>query len=261
VLGLARKNSIDVVLSPGDTTWAIQLVDDGRGKAVRNRILEKFDALLETIDFEATKGKISTREKRTITARFVSEAAVAFKADAAELQNTIAAAFRTGGRMEVNANFDKIKPNRFPVDFGPSILEGHPNFGRSKPYVPFFLGLRPPLEPVESAVTEAGRTSVIAGDGAVTINVDGRAEIELTIDRIEARPPEAATAAATGISIRVRRGVPPSHSPPASTEAQGSASCSFPDFRRDNCPRSCHDGWARVGRGRACLPGRGDRLQ
>jgi len=109
--------------------------------------MEKFDAFLETFDFVATKGNIPATEKRKLTAKFVQEAVLEFAASEEETANTIAAAWRTGGRMEVSSNFDKIRPNRFPDGFGASILRGHPNYGLAKPYTPLFIGLRPVVVP------------------------------------------------------------------------------------------------------------------
>jgi len=68
-LKLAHSKEIETVFTPAETTWAIQLTDDGRGKALRNRIMEKFDAFLEAFDFVATQGSISAPEKHKLTAK------------------------------------------------------------------------------------------------------------------------------------------------------------------------------------------------
>lgn len=169
VLALAQTKKFDVVFSPSETTWAIQLTDDGRGKALRNMIMEKFDAFLENFDFAATKGSISASEKRKLTARFTQEAVAAFASSEHETENTIAAAWRTGGRMEIDSNFDKIKPNRFPDDFGASILPGHPNHGRAKPYVPLFLG----LSPVKTTTATPTPATMLASTSGGTATIQG----------------------------------------------------------------------------------------
>ncbi|MDT9136367.1 hypothetical protein RSW15_24860, partial [Escherichia coli] len=63
------RTKIDVVLTPAETTPYIQLVDDGRGKALRNLIYEKFDSWLEGLN--VGHDKLSVGEKRMKTVQYV----------------------------------------------------------------------------------------------------------------------------------------------------------------------------------------------
>jgi hypothetical protein len=167
---MTRLNKIDVVLTPAETTPYIQLVDDGRGKALRNVIYEKFDSWLEAL--EVSSEKLSVGERRMKTVQFVKEAVESFATSFQETVNTIHAANRTGGRMTVVGGLEELKPNRFPVDFGASILPGHPLSGLAKPYVPFFLALAKPDIPSVAAAAGTATvepTAATATGGSITI--------------------------------------------------------------------------------------------
>ena len=105
--------STTVVLTPSDTTWAIQLTDDGRGKAFRNRALEHFDDFLEGFDWQANPcGVMSAAEKRILTATIMQRTFAEFSTDERQRQLTINAATRTGLRMEMENNYENIVPVR-----------------------------------------------------------------------------------------------------------------------------------------------------
>ncbi len=100
------------VLTPADTTWAIQLVDDNRGKTFRNFTFDEFDRWLEEFDWESNpKGKLSASERRVLTAKFAQKAMEMINSPH-QRELTVNAATRTGLRMEVSENFDKIIPVR-----------------------------------------------------------------------------------------------------------------------------------------------------
>ena len=146
-------------MTPSDTTWAIQLVDDGRGKAIRNCLYEEFDAYLEGFDWENNpRGVVSAREKRILTAELLQRVFTKFSACESQTQCTIRAATRTGGRIEVDSNFDKIQPVRFPDKFGESILPNHP---LSKIVIPYFP------HPGTPAATQARAPPITAKGGTV----------------------------------------------------------------------------------------------
>lgn len=108
---LQNECSAFPVFTPADTTWAIQLVDDGRGKAFRNDIYSLFDELLSNFDFAANpRGALSAMERRIMTAQFVQKTFDRWAADERQNALTIKAATRTGLRMEREHNFDKIVP-------------------------------------------------------------------------------------------------------------------------------------------------------
>lgn len=169
VLSVAQKASIEIVLTPSDTTWAIQLVDDGRGKALRSMILEDFDKYLEEFDWESNpRGVLTSKEKRILTAQLAQRAFEHFSTSEAQTQNTINAAMRTGGRMEMEANYDQIQPVRFPTDFGRSILPGHPLSGLVKPYYP--VGTITPSAPqLAPSQTGALQTVAVAAGGTIEV--------------------------------------------------------------------------------------------
>jgi len=195
VLAMTRENQIDVVLTPAETTPYIQLVDDGRGKALRNFVYEKFDSWLEGL--EVGSEKLSVAEKRMKTVQFVKEAVESFASSMQETVNTIHAAIRTGGRMQIVGDLEELKPNRFPADFGASILPRHPLSALAKPYAPLYSALAKPdgpalaaaagaatVEPTEATVT--GGSITITGVAAARVVATG-GTIEIDGDRITAR--------------------------------------------------------------------------
>lgn len=175
VLALSKENCIDIVLTPSDTTWAIQLVDDGRGKALRNLMYDEFDAYLEDFDWEKNpRGALSAMEKRVLTAKIMQRVYTKFTTSAEQTQHTINAAIRTGGRMEIEANYDNIQPVRFPQGFGSSILPNHPLSTLIKPYFPL-TGTKsaPQLSGASaiggSAIIQDGTVVVTGGSGSITL--------------------------------------------------------------------------------------------
>jgi hypothetical protein len=179
VLEICKKASVEMVLTPSDTTWAIQLVDDGRGKSLRNMIFDEFDKYLEDFDWATNpKGVLSAKAKRLLTAQYADLAFQNFSSSEQQTTNTIKAAYRTGGRMEVSANYDKIQPVRFPSDFGLSILPGHPLSTFAKKYIPVGTlatshpSSTPPLDTISVStivvVSSGAPTSTITTTTAIT---------------------------------------------------------------------------------------------
>lgn len=119
VLNIARDEcDAYVALTPSDTTWALQLVDDNRGKSFRGEIDDLTDEFLLEFDFEKNpRGTMPATQKRILMANFVNQVARKWQNSEVERTNTIGAATRTGLRMETARNFEKIVPVRFARSF------------------------------------------------------------------------------------------------------------------------------------------------
>ena len=175
VLEVAKKADIEIVLTPADTTWAIQLVDDGRGKALRKKMMEEFDQFLAKFNWVSNpRGKLTSQEKRILTAQIAQNVFINFSACPHQRELTIRAATRTGGRMEMTGNYDLIQPVRFPKDFGYSILPGHPLSMLVKKYVPLSPNVVSPQAKISSTATLLGAQVVITPDLTVTSTATAR---------------------------------------------------------------------------------------
>lgn len=139
-------------------------------------IFDEFDKYLEGFNWTTNpKGVLSAKAKRLLTAEYAELAFQKFSSSEQQTTNTINAAYRTGGRMEVSANYDKIQPVRFPSDFGLSILPGHPLSTFAKKYIPVgtlntasLASSNPLLSPTPSTVTTSVSTTVVVSSGAPT---------------------------------------------------------------------------------------------
>lgn len=191
------------MITPSNTTNHLQPVDDNRGKTFRNFTFEDFNEWLEDFDWESNpQGKIPLKQRRILTAKFAQHAYL--RMNTAEQQKfTVDAMERCGLRMELNSNFDKIVPVRFPKDFGLSLLPGHPLYGDIAPYLPLI------------SIDHRGTT--VASSTGPGSSVDGVAEgpgsavgstVEGEVATVSAVGPRATVTASGNYVARARASVP-----------------------------------------------------
>jgi hypothetical protein len=176
---------------PPNTTHCLQVIDDGIGQMFRLDVLEKINEALEEKGADAKWG---AAEKRKLVVRAVTETVVAWRGSVARKEQMVGAATRCGMSLNVGGhipsartagNVDpatierslnpKLRPVRFPVDFGASVSDPqHECYNDVKPFAPFFPKGQVPyssasLASLQSAVRSVGDASAAVRDSGPLI--------------------------------------------------------------------------------------------
>jgi hypothetical protein len=173
---------------PAGTTDVDQTVDDNVGKTLRNMANKEFSAELEKFDFDANPdGKIAASEKRKMTARIYNKVIGEFNNDKNKLSMLMSSATRTGLALAADhSNLKDTVPvkygasflvisstflfpqrnNRFPPDFGATLLAGHPLATDVVEYVPYLAVPTPPRASATSQGPSATASATVANGTA-----------------------------------------------------------------------------------------------
>lgn len=192
VVEFAKKNKVFIAMTPSDTTWALQAIDDNVGKSFRSDVeVDLEENVLMTYDFVSNpKGTMTLSDKRIAVAQAAQRTFIKWQSSTERKALILKSAIRTGLRMEIDSNYDIIRPVRyaalflpsisyrcsFPETFGLSILPAHPLSSFVKPYYPVV-----PLDPfVTATATGDAATATAMGTVASAIAETGRAVARAT---------------------------------------------------------------------------------
>lgn len=101
-------------MTPSDTTWALQAIDDNIGKTFRADFEADLEAnVLMEYDFASNpRGTMEVSKKRIATAQAVQRTYAGWASSQQRKELILLAATRTGMRMQVEANYHNIQPVR-----------------------------------------------------------------------------------------------------------------------------------------------------
>jgi hypothetical protein len=113
-------------LTPSDTTWALQAIDDTIGKAFRNDVLRELeDQVLMKYDWRSNeKGTLEVKEKRKVTAKTVQTVFDRWAASNERKKQIMAACLRTGLAITLS-NAEMVVPNRYKAPSLHPVLIDH----------------------------------------------------------------------------------------------------------------------------------------
>jgi hypothetical protein len=113
VVNAALQMAVYPALTPSDTTWALQPIDDTLGKTFRADVEAELEAsVLMTYDWASNeKGTMPLSQKRIATARAIQATFQRWKEDTHRVAQIQGAVRRTGVAITAS-NFHTIVPNR-----------------------------------------------------------------------------------------------------------------------------------------------------